>query len=345
MSRLLFIDDGVEFDSILLKEKAFGGAEVAFVSLVEELAKLNFEVTVYNNCKNQGVINNVNWKKLDGKVDSEKFDILIINRGDKFLNFKKECRKRFFWIHNPARYLLKYRYLSKLFFNPSTIIFSSKFHYNTYPFWAPSKQRVIIPYGVENFLFKNQKKRFPPNPEAIFTSNPLRELDWILDQWETSIFPSVKRSKLLIFSGPNTYGKFGKKHSLKMRKVLERAKSLKDKGVIVKEPLERKELFKKIRKSRIFLYKGTDDETFCMSAAESQMLGTPAVVCKYGCMDERVEDSRTGFVCDDSVQFCQKTINLLVDDNLWKKMNLNMVKNKNHHSWAKIAKKWKKILV
>ena len=94
-----------------------GGAEVAFVSLVEELAKLNLEVIVYNNCKNQGLIKNVKWKKLSAKVFDEKFDVLVVNRGDKFLNFRKECKKRFFWIHNPAKYLLKFRYLSKLFFN------------------------------------------------------------------------------------------------------------------------------------------------------------------------------------------------------------------------------------
>ena len=55
MTKLLFVDNGIEFDSTLVREKPFGGAEVAFVSLVEELAKLNFEVKIFNNCVNQGV--------------------------------------------------------------------------------------------------------------------------------------------------------------------------------------------------------------------------------------------------------------------------------------------------
>ena len=63
MSKILFIDNGIEFDSVLFRQRALGGAEVAFVSLVEELAKLNLEVVVYNNCKNQG-----SYKKCkDGK--------------------------------------------------------------------------------------------------------------------------------------------------------------------------------------------------------------------------------------------------------------------------------------
>ena len=59
MHKVLFIDDGIEFDSKLVRQKAFGGAEVAFVSLAEALAKLNFKVTVYNNCKHNGEINKV----------------------------------------------------------------------------------------------------------------------------------------------------------------------------------------------------------------------------------------------------------------------------------------------
>ena len=141
MSRILFIDNGIEFDSKTLREKPYGGAEVAFVSLVENLAKEGLDITVYNNCVNQGKINDVNWRKLNDDINSEKFDTLVVNRGDKYLNFRKECKKRIFWIHNPANYLLKYRYLSKLFFNKFEIIFSSKYHLNTYPWWAPAKKK------------------------------------------------------------------------------------------------------------------------------------------------------------------------------------------------------------
>ena len=197
MTKLLFIDNGIEFDSILLKKRPFGGAEVAFVSLVEALAKLNYEVLVYNNCINEGRINGVKWRKLDSRIFEEKFDVLIVNRGDKFLNFKKECKKRIFWIHNPAKYLLKYRYLSKLFFNKFKIVFSSNFHLSTYPWWAPASEKFIIPYGVNNETILQRNKA--PKPISIFTSNPMRGLSWLLDQWEKNIFPNVKKARLNLF--------------------------------------------------------------------------------------------------------------------------------------------------
>ena len=76
MTKLLFVDNGIEFDSLLfLRKKPYGGAEVAFVSLVESLAKLNYEVCVYNNCRNKGLINGVSWNRLNSKINNEKFDV------------------------------------------------------------------------------------------------------------------------------------------------------------------------------------------------------------------------------------------------------------------------------
>jgi len=148
MTKLLFVDNGIEFDSILLKKRPFGGAEVAFVSLVEALAKLNYEVLVYNNCLNEGRINGVKWRKLDSRIFEEKFDVLIVNRGDKFLNFKKECKKRIFWIHNPAKYLRKHRYLTKLFFNKFNLAFLT-FGKIFFSHWSNNQLSPLIGFEVK----------------------------------------------------------------------------------------------------------------------------------------------------------------------------------------------------
>ena len=342
MTKLLFVDNGIEFDSILLEKKPFGGAEVAFVSLVEALAKLNYEVCIYNNCLNEGKINGVEWKKLDSRIFEEKFDVLIVNRGDKFLDFKKECKKRIFWIHNPAKYLLKYRYLSKLFFNKFKIVFSSNYHYSTYPKWAPASEKVVIPYGVKNELFS--KKNKAPKPISIFTSNPMRGLDWLLEQWEKNIFSYVPEANLNLFTGLETYGKFGLKHQKSINETLSRVQSKKKKGINLSPPISRNELKKQISKSRVLLYRGTNDETFCMAVAEAQVLGVPAVVCNFGSLKERVKNNHTGYVCENDEDFSLKTIKLLKDDKTWMRMHKNLIKNNNHENWTEVAKRWQKII-
>ena len=344
MTKVLFIDNGIEFDSKLLREKPFGGAEVAFVSLVENLASIGLKVIVYNNCVNEGRINNVEWRKISSELYFESFDTLVVNRGDKYLNFRKECKNRVFWIHNPASYLLKYRYISKLILNDFKIVFSSNYHLKTYPWWAPSQKRIVIPYGMDNYLFKKKSKKIIPSKNAIFTSNPMRGLDWLLDQWDKNIYPQCPDSKLIIFSGFQTYGSFGRKHADQINRILLKARYLKNKGVLLRDPVNRKKLFKKIESSRVFLYKGSKDETFCMALAESQLLGVPAIVCDFGCMNERVINKKTGYVCKNDSEFCSRTVDLLHNDKLWSKMNKESLKRKNYFNWNEVAKKWKKIL-
>ena len=60
--------------------------------------------------------------------------------------------------------------------------------------WLPCGGRRIIPYGVLD-RFRRSAPREPPPPRAIFTSNPLRGLDWLLDLWVARIAPAVPRRR------------------------------------------------------------------------------------------------------------------------------------------------------
>ena len=40
-------------------------------------------------------MNGVEWKKLDNSINDETCDTLIVNRGDKFLNIKKNVKTEF----------------------------------------------------------------------------------------------------------------------------------------------------------------------------------------------------------------------------------------------------------
>ena len=49
----------------------------------------------------------------------------------------------------------------------------------------------------------------PPPPKAVFTSNPLRSLGWLLDLWAEWIAPKVAGAELHLFTGAATYGSVG----------------------------------------------------------------------------------------------------------------------------------------
>ena len=158
--------------------------------------------------------------------------------------------------------------MSKLFLNKFKIVFSSKYHLSTYPLWAPAKEKVVIPYGIEKHLFRRKIMSKCPERHGIYTSNPMRGLSWLLEKWKIKIFPSIPSQRLLIYSISNIR-KIWKSIAIEIQSILSKAKSLRNKGVILNEPIERKKLFNKLENSRVFIYKGSKEETFCMALAEA----------------------------------------------------------------------------
>ena len=65
-----------------------------------------------------------------------------------------------------------------------------------------------------------------------------------------------------------------------------------------------------------------------MAVSEAQMFGIPSVVMNYGCMNERIINSKTGYVCNNETTFCENTLRLLNNDNLWKKIHNETLKKK-----------------
>ena len=130
------------------------------------------------------------------------------------------------------------------------------------------------------------------------------------------------QAELHLYSGPAVYGAVGDAKAAPMRAVLARAEALADKGVRLFPPLPRVGLIAALRASRVMLYRGDRNETFCMAVAEAQALGVPAVVQPLGSLPERVQDGITGFIAmGDDESFAQRAIALLTDDALWRRQH------------------------
>ena len=54
------------------------------------------------------------------------------------------------------------------------------------------------------------------------------------------IFPEVSNARIELYTGSQTYGKFGLKHKDKIKSILKYAKSLTTKGVFLKKPVTKK---------------------------------------------------------------------------------------------------------
>lgn len=339
MAHIVLADDGLPFDGLTPEQGPLGGAETAVVDVANALAARGHRVEVFTRCGSERTHRGVRWVPLtDGLPDV--CDLYIANRSNQLIGAVRRARQQVFWTHNPCRYMLKWRYLWPLFKVRPTIVFVGEYHATTYPAWAPSGGRRVIPLGVSP-LFLNEGRRSPPAPKAVFTSNPLRGLGWLLDRWEADIQPRMPQAELHLYCGAAVYAG---QNATAMQDVLNRAGTLKSKGVVLHDPISRADLVGVLRESRVLLYRGDLNETFCLAVAEAQAVGVPAVVQPFGSMPERVLDGETGFVAATDQAFSDAAVSLLENDGLWQQQHEQCLDRQRNWRWDDAAAAFEALL-
>ncbi|HXQ52750.1 MAG TPA: glycosyltransferase [Stellaceae bacterium] len=335
---VVMADDGIVFDGTTPERAPLGGAEGAFVSLAEALAARGHRVLVRNRCAAPLTHHGVAWAPLDeAREFGERAGLYIANRGDRLIG-RVPAARGVFWIHNPGRYLKKPRYVWALLRHRPVIVTLGAHHAATVPWWLPSGGRAVIPYGLAAPFRAPRPERSPPPPRAIFTSNPLRGLGWLLELWVRRIRPAVPAAELHIYGGPAVYGAVGDARAHEMNAVLARADALGEHGVRRHAPLPREQLVSALEGARVMLYRGDEGETFCLAVAEAQALGVPAVVQPLGAVAERIIDGVTGTIARDDEAFAAAAIALLGDDTLWRRQHAAALARQKGASWDEAAR-------
>ncbi len=343
MAEIVMADDGVVFDGRTGAASPLGGAEAAFVSLAEAFAARGHRVLAFTRCAAEVVHNGVDWIPVTRPMP-DTADLYIANRGDKLIGRVPQARTRVFWIHNPGGYLKKPRYIRALWTWRPIVVAIGEYAGRTVPWWMPRRGSiVVIPYGLADEFCRATPRPAPP-PVAIFTSNPLRGLDWLLELWTELIQPMVPKAELRIYSGAAVYGAAGAKHAEAMARVLDRAAALGAAGVRCMAPLPRAALIDALKAARVMLYRGDVNETYCAAVSEAQALGVPAVVTPLGSLPERVVDGVTGVIAAGNSAFAGAAVRLLTDDALWQRMHETALKRQRGPSWDDVAVRFESLM-
>jgi glycosyltransferase involved in cell wall biosynthesis len=333
-------DDGIAFDGITAEDGPLGGAETAFVALAEALAWRGHEVAARNGRRGAAVWHKgVHWGALSGEIPPA-CDLYIGNRGHRVMGLVRGARRRLFWLHNPAGYLKKPRNLWRLARYRPILITTGAYHAATIPPWLPCGGRETIPYGILE-RFRGASPREPPLPRAIFTSNPLRGLDWLLDLWVERIAPAVPGAELHIYGGAAVYGMV---KAPQVEKVLARAEGLAAQGIRRFAPVGREQLAQALTGVRVMLYRGDPGETFCLALGEAQAMGVPAVVRPLGSAGERVIDGLTGRVAEDDDAFVTAAVAVLREDVLWRRWHTAALAQQRGLSWDTVATRFEALM-
>jgi glycosyltransferase involved in cell wall biosynthesis len=342
MASVVMADDGIAFDGMMAETAPLGGAETAFVALAEALAARGHRVEVRNRCPAEVIHKGVRWAPLSRDLPHA-CDLYIGNRSHRVIGLVRQARRRVLWLHNPALYLRKPRNLWRLAWYHPTLVVTGVYHAATIPRWLPLGGYEIIPYGVLD-RFRSAPAREPPAPRAIYTSNPLRGLDWLLDLWVARIRPAVPQAELHIYAGAAVYGLAGSPHARQMDEVLARADALAASGVRRYPPVGRKALAVALSGARVMLYRGDPGETFCLALAEAQAMGVPAVVKPLGSTPERVIDGVTGRVAENEDAFVAAAVAVLRDDELWRRWHLAALERQRGLSWDTVGARFEALI-
>jgi glycosyltransferase involved in cell wall biosynthesis len=341
MASVVMADDGIAFDGLTAETGPLGGAETAFVALAEALAGRGHHVEARSRCAAPVRHRAVNWAPIDSGVP-QSCDLYIGNRGHRLIGLVPRPRRRVLWLHNPARYLRKPRMAARVAWYRPLIVTTGAYHASTVPAWLLDGGRAVIPYGVLD-QFRNAEPREPPPPRAVFTSNPLRGLDWLINLWIKRIRPAVPQAELHIYAGVAVYGG-ANRHAAEINAILARAEAHGHAGVYRHDPVGHDKLIKVLLGARAMLYRGDLGETFCLALAEAQALGVPAVVTPLGSVGERIADGVSGTVAASDDAFVEAAIAVLRDDALWRRWHLGALASQRGLGWDEVAARYEALI-
>lgn len=299
--------------------RPLGGAETAFALLAQAFERRGHAVEV---CA-------------EGRTSAAPAGMVLANRLPRLFRRLPRRGRRVLWLHNPGGYLRKPRHLLPLLAARPRVVTLGPSHSASLPRWLPFRP-VEIPLAVAPPFSAGAKRRATPPPVAVFASNPLRGLDWLLDLWTARIRPVVPAAELHLYTGAATYGGDARLQS-RAAPVLTRAASLAGAGVRLFDPLARPALAERLGAARAMLYRGDHGETFCLALAEARAVGLPCVVTPLGAVAERVVDGETGTVARSDNAFAAAAIRLLSDDAAWSAMHAAALARGPGPDWDAVA--------
>jgi glycosyltransferase involved in cell wall biosynthesis len=188
---------------------------------------------------------------------------------------------------------------------------------------------------------KDRPKRDPK--KLIYAARPERGLDVLL----SSIFPKLLKHDPKLKLYITTYDFFPPSIVSLIQQLRKIAEPLGD-SVVWLPPLSKKDLYRHLKTSQLYVYPTDHEENYCILAAEAQACGLPMVTRDVGAIPD-ILSAEAGYIIQgyDSIRnpgfqdfFVKKTIQLLSDRDLWKKASEAGIRNAQRFDWNVNAKRW-----
>ena len=316
--KICFLDNSpIPYTSNDLNSILIRGGENAIIHLSNELSKLGNEVEVYNNNKNNCVIDDVKWFNLSGTNKNSVYDVAFTNNDIRL--FDNIIAKKYVAfshsIQTIEKFVRKGQLISYLKYKPK-IVLLGKYHSKNRNYLLKLFGTINIEWAVDPLFLKAKLNENIIENRALFTSRRDRNLDLLIKLWKKDVFSKNKSVKL--FTTPselidNNYNIFERNFG--------------DKTLMIQDLI----------KSKVLLVPGHKAELYCIAAEEARELCIPIVTLGIGSLSERVEHGITGFIAKNTDEFADYTLKIFNDYNLWKKIRNNLIKIRGTKKWKAVA--------
>jgi glycosyltransferase involved in cell wall biosynthesis len=345
MASIIIADSTERYDGRDLEARPLGGTESSVIRMARALAQRGHDVSVHTNCNAPIEHEGVHWRPLAG-ARPETCDLYVAVQHPRLLRFVRKPKRRAIWVAWQPNHLKHYKQIWRVWWYRPIPVLISLHQVRIYsPFLPRREPHVVIPHGLPDDVRGHPALPAAPARRAIFASNPRRKLRELVEIWLDRILPRVPDAVL------DVYGLYGIKPGEDAWKLWcgsllpDGVPPAAQQSVRVHPAGSRQELIDAFRSSRVMLYLGHKVEAFCLSLAEAQALGVPAVIAPVAVLPERVIDGVTGFHHADPARFADAAAAILTDDALWRRQHEAALRHQQGISWSEQAGRFEAALL
>ena len=321
IKKIYFVENSTDFNLNDLNSDKIAGSEKTLINISNELSKNeNYEIKVFNKTSKEIKFDNIYWLSLDNINNYQPPDFLIAMSDANLLSYIK-CDKKFLWSHSvqPVEKFLRKNQLFPFIKNKPVMLLEGNYHYETRSYLTSFYGKKIIKLAADyDFINESIDKNFIPEKKAIFTTRPDRNLNFLLSSWE-KIFKNSPNSELHI----------NPPYSLSDKEI--------EMGIKLRAKVDKNKLINELKNSRLMINPGHKGEVFCLAAIEAKELCLPIVTMGYGSLKERVEHGITGYIANNQNEFINYSIDILNNDETYKKLRENLFKKRGLRTYNDVA--------
>lgn len=328
MPDFAFLDLRKDYDARAFALGSVGGVQAGTIRLAEALVKTGSRVAIYNDRAEPFESSGVRYWPVERLSDIDPATIAISNNNVALVGRTKALR-RVVWVRNNLTFgvIRKRGYFLSMLKHRPHLVFPSNFAARQTPWYLPFRSRRIIEHGIEASFVDFAPLEKPPPPVAIFASQPVRNLQRVVESWLSVIHPVMPQAKLHIYHPKEA------QHPAQYE-------PLQSSGIEIKGSVGKAELAAAMRSARVMIYPGHRRETFCNVAAEALATGLPMVTMGIGALSERVRNNVDGFVSPTTAQMGRDALSVLQDDTLWRRFHVAALEKSRNSTWDDQALRW-----